>query len=274
MIGVDYASVDGNKVPDFVAAKNAGCRFVLVRGGYTSSGVTFRDSCLTRDRQSAKLLGLTFGAYMILGYPSKSVYSMSSPEDQVHNFVTAYGKRGLGELPPSLDVEFSRGRISTKFTAREALDWIERAYAALSDVYGTVMVYSSARVWREDLDDRESALLGQAPLWIKTPYPYQARKAPHLEAQGELGALPPPWRYPHSPGVWLRQFQGDAIGYPGFSSTIDLNVWHENQNQWLIDRVGDGHPNGLLGAVKSYQRGNGLLPDGIVGPATFAALTQ
>lgn len=275
MIGLDYASVDGNKPPNFELAYSAGCRFAVVRGAYTVSGTSVTDFHMLRDREKARESGLTFGAYLILGFPLPGRWSQASAAEQVGTFARVLGKRKRTELPPCLDVEFPNGRKATGLSARAALAWIESAYSLLTDVYGIVSVYTSARVWSEDLDGLDSPLLATAPLWIKTPYQWQARNPPHLGNLPAIGELPRPWRTPSSPGVWCRQFQGDAIGYPGFTSTVDLNEWRfpRVETPWLVERAGE-HPNGLAYAIRAYQAGHGLIADGIVGPATFAALTQ
>ncbi len=287
--GVDYASVDGNNPPDFRAARAAGYRFAIVRGAYpTSSDRKMRiDKHYQRDAEAIRAAGIVLGSYVILDYSGQI-----TPEQQIATFATSIGERKPGDLPVGLDIEFPGGRPSTGLTSRQALTWAERAYTALRLRFGTVMTYTSARVWHEDLDDRPS-ICGRGPGWIKTPYAYRAGNPPHPERQGALGILPVPWRGAASPGVWIQQYQGDAKPVPGFSSTVDLNAFKamfpgetSSRVRWvqlqLRSELGwhAGSVDGLrygpttVDAVKMLQCAHGLVVDGIIGPATFAFLAR
>ena len=73
-LGVDYASIDGNTRPDFVAAKQAGIKFVIPRAVYgrsVTSGSTkpFEDPVWQRDKQSILSAGLKKTAYIFVCYP-------------------------------------------------------------------------------------------------------------------------------------------------------------------------------------------------------------
>ena len=87
------------------------------------------------------------------------------------------------------------------------------------------MIYTSARVWHEDLQDIPSPACGTCPGWIKVAYPWKERQAPHPESVPRTVPLPAPWNTTNSPGAFIEQFQGDALRVPGFSSTVDLNVF-------------------------------------------------
>jgi len=76
--------------------------------------------------------------------------------------------------------------------------------------------------------------------------PVAARNPPHLENIPALAQLPAPWRVPGSPGAFIEQFQGDAIGVPGFSSTTDLNLFRtyvasrlDPRTTWVQARLSD-----------------------------------
>lgn len=282
MHGVDYAGVDEDqkvgdaadpaKMPNMLKARTAGCRFAIVRAMYTAGGKAFPDHTATRDRAAwAAACGFGgFGAYMILGYGGPS------PTEQARAFIAAYGPRRVGELPPSLDIEFSRGREATGLTAEQALEHIHEAFEILESYYGTVMSYTSARVWHEDLADLPSDVVSRGPLWIKTPYLYKAGQKPHPEATGEVAQLPVPWRGDDTPGAWVQQYQGDARGYPGFVSTVDCNRFltfdvkaADHRSAWIHRRIAAFNCSDVL----QFQHAFGLTPDGIIGPATFALLT-
>jgi murein L,D-transpeptidase YcbB/YkuD len=175
-----------------------------------------------------------------------------------------------------LDVEFPGGRESTGLSARDALTQIENAYTLLSQHYANAMVYTSARVWHEELGNLDSELMASAPLWIKTPYVYKAGNKPHPETAGKVSELPKPWQRADSAGAWIHQYQGDAKGYPGFTSTVDCNQFltyseldDETRQRWVSKQLARHNTN----SVVVLQHVRGLTPDGIIGPQTFAALT-
>ena len=60
IIGLDYASVDGNKKPDLAAAYKAGARFAFVRGAYGA----WSDPTAKRDADDVRESGMVFGAYL------------------------------------------------------------------------------------------------------------------------------------------------------------------------------------------------------------------
>lgn len=269
MQGVDYASVDENKTPDVLKARAAGVKFAYVR----ACEGTWRDPHMERDRHlwgrgstNTRIAG-AFGAYLILSWGNPD----RDPEEQARAFIDYYGPRLPGELPPVLDVEFPHGRAATGLSARDALDYIERAYYLLRNYYGIVALYTSARVWHEDLDSLESSIGQVAPLWVKTPYVYKAGNKPHPEACPAPTEIPVPWRHEMSPGAWIQQYQGDAKGYPGFSSTVDCDIFlsRMQEDAWVRRRL--AHYN--MPDVVQFQRVFGLTPDDIIGPATFSYLT-
>jgi len=251
---------------------------VIVRAAFTFRGMCAIDPCIKWRDEIAKA-GLAFGAYMILGWNV-------DPVAQARKFAEAYGKALPGDLPVWLDVEFpgARGRVDTGLTAREALTRVQQAEAVLHETYETVGIYTSARVWHEDLDGLGDDTIGKrCPLWIKVPYPYKTRQPAHLEARGAIADLPAPWRSAESAGSWLKQFQGDAIGVPGFSGTVDLseflafdaNAPESPRSPWIVDRLTSHSAivsSDFPATIRSFQQTNGLDADGVIGLKTFAAL--
>lgn len=264
---VDYASVDGNWAPDVDAAHKWGVAGAIIRGSYSYGGLLRADPCLPRDLPAWRTLGPP-GAYVILDFHR-------DPVAQAQKFIETY-ERKPGDLPPALDLE-ADSAAALKLLPNDCLERAERAYDELVKHYGDVMVYTSARVWEDVVGDLPSKM-GAAPLWLKVPYPYKAGQPPHAECRDAPGAVPKPWTAPGSAGVWLRQFQGDAKGVPGFTSTVDLSAfvnYEANDDidprySWVGGRLAARGATSVVG----YQAGNGLTADGVVGPRTFVALTS
>jgi GH25 family lysozyme M1 (1,4-beta-N-acetylmuramidase) len=285
-LGVDIASVDGNKPVDWGAAKVAGVCFAIFRGTYS----TWADPTWKLEADRARAVGIIVGTYL---FPVMDKTAPSA-ELQVGAFIKAVGPLALGDLPPTLDIEFPGGTAKTGHTRDELLVWIWEAVSALRKAYGIwPMLYTSARVWdgedadslNQDASKVDSSELINCPLWLAR-YPFATRLAPVLGDRAEALPLPPVpklWRDPTN--VWIHQYQGDAIKLPGFTATEDLNRFFGlsqgskgERVKWIQKRLritqdGDFGP-GTKNAVESYQRVNKLVPDGIVGPKTFAYLCQ
>lgn len=178
---------------------------------------------------------------------------------------------GPGDLPPFVDVEFSspvpraeRGRTLARLIV---------AWSALARAVGvTPGIYTSARVWCDDLGDPAAPELAAAPLWLAD---YTRRPAP---------LVPPPWAGGDQATVlwrgarrstsnwWLRQVRGNVRPKAGplAGCCIDENAWHPGaptgaRLAWVEARLGGR-------TVAAYQKAHGLTPDGVIGPRTFARL--
>jgi GH25 family lysozyme M1 (1,4-beta-N-acetylmuramidase) len=287
-LGIDIASVDGNKPIDWGAAKAHGVAFAIFRGTYK----TWQDPTWKVEAQRARDAGLTVGAYL---FPVMD-NAAPSAEAQVEVFASAFETRKLGDLPPILDIEFPGGVAKTGKTRVELLTWIREAIQALQDHFGILpMLYTSARVWDgEDADSLNAdtypvdSKLAECPLWLAR-YPYKTgidaigdeeQEKPSVEA---LPLPPVPKLWKDATNVWIHQYQGDSKHFPGFTSTADLNRFfslargsHGERVKWIQERLhivtdGDFGP-ATQNAVESYQRVNSLAPTGIVDPRTFALL--
>lgn len=291
-IGIDYASVDENSKPDWFAAKSAGCRFVILRGTYS----TWADPIYKRDSAAIRAAGITLGAYMfpVIGKDKPSA------KEQVDAFVKSVGPLTNKDLPPILDVEFPGGIAKTGMDRKALLAWVMEAFAALKQMYGIAsMAYTSARVWDgEDSDSLDAdkngfgkpdPILLECPLWLAR-YSYPTRvdavgdtKDEQLTVDG-LPWPPVPKAWGDYTNVWIHQYQGDGLQFPGFDKTTDMNRFHLLQQgdtgdrvKWVQRRLGVKETglfdSAMVKDVKDWQYANNLRVDALIGPASFAALS-
>ena len=272
-IAFDYASVDGNKPPDLTefgracVAHGSLAHIAIFRGSYG----TDPDPTIDRDWGVAQRLGMTCGAYLFLRMNQV-------PEDQVHVFAQTVGPLTRHDLVPILDVE------ATGLLAQQEIDQVHRAWMAMRDIYGVPpMIYTSDRVWREDLGSLPAGEMVDSPLWLAKPWPWQTRTPAQLSpgpfANGNYDpAVPASWG--GAKNWWMHQYQGDAFPTPGFTSTVDLSRFHPMVQgesgirvSWVQRRLG-WPTNGLFDSsmssrLRAFQRDAGLVADAIIGPQTF-----
>ena len=280
IIGLDYASVDGNKKPDLAAAYKAGARFAFVRGAYGA----WSDPTVKRDADDVRESGMVFGAYLFALPGPKH----PAPEKQV----AAMPALLPGDFPPALDVEFPAGVAATGMSRAEVLAWVRAAAEAMRRRYGCApLIYTSKRVW--DGHDTDSLGLGSVaaleltdcPLWLAR-YPFATRIPPVVNARAvdRLPWAPVPAAWGDG-NLWVHQYQGDAIRFPGFSATTDLNRFKimgagetGRRVRWAQRRLRmlEGDPgvfdHAMLAQVLEFQEREGLVTDGVIGPQTFARL--
>lgn len=286
ILGLDYASVDENSPPDFHAAKMAGARFAIVRGSYE----TWVDPVAKRDLPKIRAAGLVAGTYIAIhpgeGHPG--------PAEQIAAFYRAVAIDPTRDLVPALDIEFPHGIAATGMTRAALAGWIMGAAAAHEHTFGVrPMIYSSGRVLDgSDADSLDipslpgvfAQTMSSSPLWLAR-YPIAEDRPAVYDVRVDGLAHPPvPAAWGDQRNVWIHQYQGDARGFPGFSSTVDLNRFFAmrlgdsgERVRWLQRRIGqaEGTPGQfdrvMDDAVRDFQCKHDLEVDGIVGPATFAA---
>lgn len=282
LVGIDYASVDGNTPPD-ISRWKAACTqasstgsFAILRGAW---GTTL-DRTFQRDARRFADAGVVHGAYLFLRNPQAGF--SASPEDQVHAFADAVGPLTRHHMVPTVDVEDA----SATMTPQEEIDWVHRAWLEMTVAYGVPpIIYTSDRVWREDLHNLPAGEMVDSPLWLAKPWPWRVRQPAHLSsAPFDAGKLDPPVPSPWGTGNWwIHQYQGDAYPVPGFSSTVDLSRFRVmrigesgDRVAWVRRRMGapgtSVFDSTMLADVRNFQSLNGLTVDGIIGPRTFAAL--
>jgi GH25 family lysozyme M1 (1,4-beta-N-acetylmuramidase) len=291
LLGIDYASIDDNNPPDWAEAKQPsadGSRltFVVARAAYGD----WSDSTFVRDWPGMREAGLVRGPYLYPRYKNGqgTLLSISS---QVHALVAAVAAGGGMipgvDLPPALDIESSGSPVQFGCTAVEALSWYREIWTAMREAFGVIpMIYTSGRVWLEDLDNLLAPDLATSPAWLAKPWPWRVKTVAQRDISKAFsgGAYDPQVPIPWGGGNWwIHQYQGDALYWPGFTSTVDCNRFNLMKPgekgarvSWVQRRVG-ATPDGDFGpkteaAVKTFQGQHGLAADGIIGPLTFAPL--
>jgi lysozyme len=283
ILGIDTASVAGNKNTDWVRAKAGGINFAIIRGAWG----TVADKDFAKSWPLIKAAGIVRGAYLFLRMDQDSV-------KQVQAFFNVVGKLEPGDLPPSLDVEFpdnkkdTKGRhgcVSWDLTPAEAMARLMAAYTEMARLFECLpIVYTSGRVWKEDLANMPAPDMIRSPLWLAR-YPYKSGAAVLNPSPSMLAPpVPPPWG--DADNWWVHQFQGDATGCPGFpSGNVDLNRFNPlcpgdkgARVEWMQAKLNipltGKFDKATADNVRAFQTSKGLVADGLVGPKTFAFLAR
>jgi GH25 family lysozyme M1 (1,4-beta-N-acetylmuramidase) len=290
IFGIDTASVAGNKNINWAKAKAEGpISFAFLR----SNVGTVEDPQFSRENTAAQAVGLTTGAYAFITFPRNG--KKAAPiEAQTEAFLTTLGKNHI-DFPPVMDIEFPGDGISeTGLSVETVFTALIYMYDKLQSTLGvTPIIYTSARVWRDDLKNHNSAAFIDSPLWL-AKYPFSAGPAKRNPAIFETGKYDPP--IPVAWGTdtdnwWFHQYQGDATDFPGFSGNVDMNRFNTlikgakgQRVKWMQNKlVNSGHTQVKLSgtfdevtrvALTDFQSNSKLAQDGIVGPKTFAALAK
>lgn len=297
-IGIDTASVAGNKNIDWGKAKAAGIGYGIIRAAYGTS----KDSSFNVNWPRMAEAGLVRGAYLFLRFPckSKGQFKVPSPTAQAEAVCKIVGPLDDGDLPISLDVEFpGEGQPDTGMTPQQLLTGVLEAWEVLKEEYKVApIIYTSARVWLDDLKNQPvPPAVKESLLWLAR---YSFAPGPavlHADAVSNP-PVPPPWAgtdpksivyrgIPYTDNNWFaHQYMGNAINCPGFpTGNVDMNRMRPLQRgstgervKWLQRRLGLKQVDGKFGpqtdkAVRELQATkNDLVSDGIVGPRTYAYL--
>ena len=284
IFGLDCADVESTASTSWSLAKaNGPISFAIIRAAYgKTADVSFQTSW-----PAIKAVGITRGAYLFLRFPKKGSSAPPDPKTQAQAFVNTVGPLDHTDFPPVIDVEFpGNGRKDTGLTPTQALAWVRSAWRALASAYSvTPIIYTSARVWSEDLNNIAAGVLARSPLWLAR-YFYGAnttavRDPVALGSGFQDPPVPPPWG--DAGNWWIHQFQGDAIGLPGFARTVDMDRFNTTIQgakgdlvKWMQGQLGIAQSGtfdaALTKRVIGFQAAKGLVADGIVGPKTFVAL--
>jgi len=265
-IGIDIASVDGNGTPDWGKAQSEGhLRFVGLRAVYGTTVDTWYATYV--NQLDAR--GIPHFPYLLL------IPNLDTPEAQAHKALDVIGTLNNHYFPLALDVEGDRRGL----TAVQWLDWVTRAKRVIEAALGVPpLIYSSRVYWidPDGMNNLPAPELADCTPWWK--YYQWATRSPAVYEPAVVDKLSPPPAPPPWGNSWiLDQFAGDAVGYPGFKSTVDtdrLNVQKQGDSndsvKWIQRRLPGLTIDGAFGpktteAVKTFQTAHKLTADGIAG---------
>jgi GH25 family lysozyme M1 (1,4-beta-N-acetylmuramidase) len=285
--GLDTYGGDGNVNPDWVKARDEGSiSFAIIK---SNEGI-WLDRSFVREWPRIKEAGVVRGAYLFLRFPNPNIDRKfgppPSPAAQAQAFIRYVGNLNASDLPPSLDVEFPVGQRGTGMTPQQLLNGLRVAWKVLKDRYKAApMVYTSARVWREDLMNLRAPDLLESPLWLARPYLYGLKQRAMRDVSRFAGGknsppVPPPWG--DATNWWIHQYQPDASWLPGFRQ-VDMNRFNAtaagaagDRVRWVQRRLGIAQSGtcdaATESALRSFQGKNGLEANGVIDPRTFAFL--
>ncbi len=282
ILGLDTASIAGNRNPNWMQAKTeSSIHFAIIRSNW---GV-WEDKVFKRDWPKIKDAGIVRGAYLFLRFPHpKHRMKAPDPVSQANALIKTVGDLDKSDFPPTIDVEFPGGSKITGMTAQQCLDDVRAAWKILKDYYGVApLIYTSARVWRDYLNNLPAPDLVESPLWLAR-YPF--RKGPAVRDSRVLRLNPPPVPPPWGDSMnwWIHQYQGDAVNLPGFpTGNVDMNRLNimvkgatGDRVRWVQRRLGftqNGQfDEAMESTLRAFQNKKGLPADGIIGVQTFAYL--
>ena len=285
MLGIDCASADDAGTADWSKAIEGGpLRFAIVRGAYGD----VPDATFDRSWRALENRGGREARTCSYGSRSADMPSRLTPTSRpsvsqarsVHSIGRTFHRRSTSSSRPRRDgKERSNCRPGARVGRGRVAGPVRRIRHCTDD-------YTSARVWSEDLNDVPAPDFLESPLWLAKPWPWAVRSKAQLDtavfADGKLNpAVPSPWG-----NQWfIHQYQGDALGFPGFASTVDINRFRPilpgsvgDHVKWIQRHLG-ACESGVFdaatqGAVVAFQRANALTADGIAGPRTFALLCR
>jgi GH25 family lysozyme M1 (1,4-beta-N-acetylmuramidase) len=294
IFGLDTYSGDRNANPNWAQAKAlVPIHFAIIK---SNEGLV-EDSAFKREWPRLKDAGIVRGAYVLLRFPHPGT-GMKAPDPaaQARAFIKTVGGLREPDLPPSLDVEFpgdkryprASGGSLTGMNERQLLAGVYEAWKVLKNEYGVApIIYTSARVWLEDLKNIAAPQLVESPLWLAKPWPVDLHAPaiwnPAIFAGGRLNPkVPPPWG--DSTNWWIHQYQGDAdiTRLPGFRQ-VDMNRFNPmllgatgHRVRWVQRRLGIAQngqfDSAMDGALRAFKARKGLESETGVGLRTFVSL--
>jgi lysozyme len=184
--GIDVSYYQGDIA--WPRVRRAGVRFTFIR---VSDGSEILDTKFEANWRGAQRAGVLRGAYQFFR-PEES------PIAQANVLIRALRTRGMGDLPPVIDVEVTGG-LPLATVAANARVWIEHVRSQLGV---EPIVYTNPGMWQW----RGAGELARQPLWLA-----------HYTTQ--CPTLPPPWTR------WLFWQYTDTGRIDGIEGPVDLDVF-------------------------------------------------
>jgi lysozyme len=257
--GIDIAGTDHGPI-DWTGYKRSGRSFAIARANYKLTP----DTDFPAFWPEMKRAGLVRGAYLFWD-PIRDPVKLANA---VWATVAAAGGIGPGDLPIAVDVESRHGLVGSGYTPQQALEGLTATVDELERLMGiSPLIYTSRRVWMEDLKNIAAPSLARCPLWVAR-WSSADPLCPDVWGKGN-------W--------WLHQYAGDTGGVPGVSRPSDLDRFRHVsegdtgaavkfiQTKLGLDPTGT-FDDTTLSAVHELQEAHGLRIDGVVGPITWSYL--
>lgn len=294
-LGIDYANtdtIDKPGVAGFTKAKSVGARIIIPRGvfGRPTHGQSpvFRDSYWARDRADIVTAGLKRSSYLFVCVPTKARPDTPEPAVQVKGFTdyVQLDKPISGQKPHDMVPFFDVEQHSDVLTADQYYEWILEVAKLMRGAYGAWPgMYTSERVWTEELNNHAAGKLISCPLWIAKPWPWAVRTPVHLDGAPQYNPTTLP-EFGDATNWICFQYQGDGLGMPGIGpGAVDMNRVNIVKRggkgtlvRWIQARAGNLVVDGDFGPktetrIKQLQAQYALTADGVVGIDTFTLLT-
>ncbi|MEG4214503.1 GH25 family lysozyme [Microcoleus sp. Pol14C6] len=250
--GIDVSDYQPNV--NWQAVARDGIVFSFVK---STEGATLVSPTFARNWAAMKAAGIQRGAYHFFR-PASSV------QEQIDLFLKTV-KLEVGDLPPVLDMETTGGLSVDQFCDRAAI-WLEAVETA------TLMrpiIYTYPGFW----DNLGTKRFADYPLWIAH---YTTAEEPWV---------PGGWK------TWTFWQYSDTGTVSGVSGNVDTNIYESVREGAVSYKVADiqrelrikgfypGAMDGKFGATTtaaliSFQKSQGLNPDGIASLQTWAALMR
>ena len=294
-LGIDYADTDTINKPGvngFGQAKSAGARIIIPRGVYgrpaNGQSPVYLDAYWARDKSDIVAAGLVRSSYLFVCVPTAASPNTPRPAVQVDAFCNyvQLDKPVPGKKPHDMVPFFDVEQHSDVLSSAEYYYWILEVAKRFRSKLGVWPgMYTSARVWDEELKGHAAGQLANCPLWIAKPWPWATGSPVHLDGAPGYSPTTIP-QFGDSSDWVIYQYAGDATGTPGFSpgatDTNRVNIVKKGMSgtivEWIQQRAGNLTVDGIFGAktearIKELQAQYALAADGIVGIDTFTLLS-
>jgi lysozyme len=293
ILGIDVSHYQG--VVNWHAVADSDVKFAIAK----ATEGTAVDEQFKNNWQGIQEAGLYRGAYHF-ARPG------SDPEAQATYFAATIGPLGFRDLPPALDLEVADGHA-----AADVLAWAQKFVARAEALFARPIMIYSGQFWRGPLGNPSSdALFSERALWLAGYVPEPKLDLPKTWSKWTFwqysdGSLNAPVKVPGVARCDQSWFDGDdsalnqlcagASPEPPPAPVLGPNnalppgtyfVWPRapavagpSVKAWQARMVQLGYgidADGVYGpqsktACMALQRSAGLVPDGIVGPATWNA---